>query len=84
MGGRCEIIDSEAAFCNWAESVNADETRWANRQEISLVVNRGFATKAITLRYIDSTHIRATTVTRFTDGSGRANYTTTETLQIAQ
>jgi hypothetical protein len=77
--GRCENGE-EANSCGWGESISADVTRWPNRREVSFVADEGFATKTITVRYIDANQIRATTLTHFTDESGRPNYTTTETL----
>jgi hypothetical protein len=47
------------------------------------VFDRGFGTKSLTAKMISTGLIHVTTVTHFTDGSGRADYTTEEDLDLS-
>ena len=67
--------------CDWgtvnatAFSPNVSTGASANTQAIIAVFNQGFATKTLLLQGQSGDNLRYRTFTRFTDGSGRSDYT---------
>jgi hypothetical protein len=76
--GRCDESNPTGPTCPW-DPTSADDSQWNANQTLTFVVQREFGTKTVTVHLV-SGHIHVTTVTHFTDGSGRPDYTTNEDL----
>ena len=73
--------------CDWgtvnatAFSPNVSTGTDADTKAIIAVFNQGFATKTLLLQGLSGDNLRYRTFTRFTDGSGRSDYTNNGTLK---
>jgi hypothetical protein len=77
----------EPSACNWgakpgiAYSADVSQTVAANTDAISVVFPQGFANVILIIRPDGADRIIVTSLTQFTDASGRSSYATTETFQ---
>jgi hypothetical protein len=80
----------EPTPCNWgtkpgiAYSGDVSQNVAANTDDISVVFPQGFGNVILIIRPDGADRIIVTNLTQFTDGSGRSNYSTTDTFEKAR
>jgi len=80
--GACDDPNLAGTICSWSGGV-VDVSQWTSSSIATFSISTQFSTRNVTIHMLSRTLIHVTTVTHYTDGSGRADYTAEEDLVLS-